>query len=30
MNWIVEFHQDFETEFDALPEDVQNKFYLNQ
>jgi hypothetical protein len=25
MSWIVEFHQDFETEFDALPEDVQNK-----
>lgn len=25
MNWIVEFHQDFETEFDGLPEEVQNK-----
>jgi len=25
MSWIVEFHQDFETEFDALPKDVQNK-----
>ena len=25
MNWVVEFHQDFEPEFDALPEEVQNK-----
>jgi len=25
MNWVVRFHQDFEPEFDALPEDVQNK-----
>lgn len=25
MSWVVEFHQDFEPEFDALPEEVQNK-----
>ncbi|MGH1395357.1 MAG: type II toxin-antitoxin system RelE/ParE family toxin [Trichormus sp.] len=25
MNWVVEFHPDFEPEFDALPEEVQNK-----
>ena len=25
MNWIVEFHQDFEPEFDCLPEEVQDE-----
>lgn len=25
MRWVVEFHRDFEPEFDALPEEVQNK-----
>lgn len=25
MSWVVEFYQDFEPEFDALPEEVQNK-----
>lgn len=25
MNWVVEFHEDFEPEFDALPEEVQDK-----
>ncbi len=25
MSWVVKFHQDFEPEFDALPEEVQNK-----
>ncbi|MEH1935202.1 MAG: type II toxin-antitoxin system RelE/ParE family toxin [Nostoc sp.] len=25
MSWVVEFHQDFEPEFDALAEEVQNK-----
>ncbi|ADI63467.1 type II toxin-antitoxin system RelE/ParE family toxin [Trichormus azollae] len=25
MSWVVEFHQDFEPEFDALPEEVQNR-----
>lgn len=25
MTWVVEFHPDFEPEFDALPEEVQNK-----
>ena len=25
MSWVVEFHKDFEPEFDALPEEVQNK-----
>jgi hypothetical protein len=27
MSWIVEFYQDFEPEFDALPEEVQNKLF---
>jgi hypothetical protein len=25
MSWFVEFHQDFEPEFNALPEEVQNR-----
>lgn len=25
MNWVVEFHEDFEPEFDALPSKVQDK-----
>src|SRR5437763_13359292 len=25
MTWEVEFHQEFDPEFDALPEDVQNE-----
>ncbi len=25
MNWVVEFHSDFEPEFDALPQEVQDK-----
>ena len=25
MRWEVEFHQDFDLEFDALPNDVQNE-----
>ncbi|MUG94031.1 addiction module toxin RelE [Scytonema sp. UIC 10036] len=25
MSWVVEFHEDFDPEFDALPEEVQNK-----
>ena len=25
MSWVIEFHQDFEPEFDVLPEEVQNK-----
>ncbi len=25
MNWEVEFHKDFDPEFDALPEDAQNE-----
>lgn len=25
MNWVVEFHEDFEPEFDALPEEVQDE-----
>lgn len=25
MNWVVEFHDDFELEFDALPEEVQDE-----
>ena len=25
MKWEVEFHEDFEPEFDALPEDVQDE-----
>ena len=25
MNWEVEFHKDFDPEFDALPDDVQNE-----
>ncbi len=25
MKWEVEFHQDFDPEFDALPDDVQNE-----
>ncbi len=25
MRWEVEFHEDFEPEFDALPDDVQNE-----
>ncbi len=25
MNWIVEFHEDFEPEFDALPQEVQDE-----
>ncbi|QLE57835.1 type II toxin-antitoxin system RelE/ParE family toxin [Nostoc sp. TCL26-01] len=25
MSWVVEFHPDFEPEFDAIPEEVQNK-----
>ena len=29
MNWTVEFHEDFEPEFDALPEDVQNKLFAH-
>jgi hypothetical protein len=24
MTWVVEFHQDFDPEFDALLEEVQN------
>ncbi|BAZ80951.1 type II toxin-antitoxin system RelE/ParE family toxin [Sphaerospermopsis kisseleviana CS-549] len=27
MSCTVEFHEDFEPEFDALPEDVQNKLF---
>ena len=27
MNWTVEFYKDFEAEFDALPEAVQDEFY---
>ncbi|MDJ0675894.1 MAG: type II toxin-antitoxin system RelE/ParE family toxin [Calothrix sp. MO_167.B42] len=27
MSWVVEFHRDFEPEFDALPEEVQNKLF---
>lgn len=27
MNWVVKFHADFEPEFDALPEEVQDKLY---
>lgn len=25
MKWVVEFHQDFEKEFDALPKEVQSR-----
>ncbi|MGB3651158.1 MAG: type II toxin-antitoxin system RelE/ParE family toxin [Rivularia sp. (in: cyanobacteria)] len=25
MSWVVQFYPDFESEFDALPEEVQNK-----
>lgn len=25
MNWVVEFHEDFETEFDQLAEEVQDE-----
>ncbi|SPF45785.1 hypothetical protein SBA4_3420005 [Candidatus Sulfopaludibacter sp. SbA4] len=25
MKWEVEFHKDFDPEFDALPDDVQNE-----
>jgi hypothetical protein len=25
MNWEVEFHEDFDPEFDAMPEDVQDE-----
>ena len=25
MNWVVEFHEDFEPEFDALPNQVQDR-----
>jgi hypothetical protein len=25
MNWVVEFHDDFEPEFDALPKEVQDE-----
>ncbi len=25
MNWLVEFHEDFESEFDALSEEVQDE-----
>ncbi|MBV9385210.1 MAG: type II toxin-antitoxin system RelE/ParE family toxin [Chroococcidiopsidaceae cyanobacterium CP_BM_ER_R8_30] len=25
MNWVVEFHEDFEPEFDALPQEVQDE-----
>ena len=25
MKWEVEFHRDFDPEFDALPDDVQNE-----
>jgi hypothetical protein len=27
MKWTVEFHPEFEPEFDALPEEVQDEFY---
>ena len=27
MKWIVDFHEEFEPEFDALPVDVQDEFY---
>jgi hypothetical protein len=27
MSWVVKFHRDFEPEFDALPEEVQNKLF---
>lgn len=27
MSWVVEFHRDFEPEFDALPEEVQDKLF---
>lgn len=27
MNWVVEFYQDFEPEFDALPQEVQDKLF---
>lgn len=29
MNWLVEFHEDFEAEFDALSEEVQNELLAN-
>lgn len=27
MNWVVEFHKDFEPEFDALPNEVQDRIF---
>lgn len=27
MNWVVEFHKDFEPEFDALPNEVQDQIF---
>ena len=29
MKWIVEFHDDFELEFDELPESVQDELYAH-
>lgn len=27
MEWVVEFHEDFESEFDVLPEEVQDEVF---
>lgn len=27
MDWVVEFHEDFEPEFDVLPEEVQDEVF---
>ena len=27
MNWVVEFHKDFEPEFDALPKEVRKRIF---
>jgi hypothetical protein len=27
MSWVIKFHRDFEPEFDALPEEIQNKLF---
>lgn len=27
MKWVVDFHEEFEPEFDALPDEVQDEFY---
>ncbi len=29
MNWVVEFHEDFEPEFDALPNEVRKRIKDN-